>query len=65
MGANPNDEKNESCPKCGKFEFTQNYLDKCGIKPEDTFDCPVCGTLLTYFILCKMEDGEEDYLAVF
>lgn len=61
-----NDEEfSRSCPKCGKFEFTPDYLDKCNIKPSDTFDCPVCGTLLTYFILCKIEDGTEDYVAVF
>lgn len=60
--------RNELCPKC-KAEITEDYLSKNTIMPDDTFDCPVCGALLTYCVLCKMGEGlqtfGEEYLAVF
>ena len=61
-------EKHGSCPKC-KADITEGYLSKNTIIPNDTFDCPVCGALLMYCILCEMDEDlqtfGEEYLAVF
>ena len=61
------EERNDICPICGKFKFTQEYLDKNKINVNDTFDCPVCGGQILYFVLCKMEGDVfgEEYIAIY
>jgi len=54
------------CPKCGKFRFTQEYLDKNSIGAQDELDCPVCGAMLYYSIACRIQKGgDEEYIMVF
>jgi len=59
--------KNNQCPICGKFEFTQEYMDKNGISVHDMFDCPVCGGQISYLVLCKHDEitGSEEYIAIY
>ena len=57
--------KSDICPRCEKFQFDQKYFDKNGIEAQDEFDCPVCGAMLYYFILCKAEGrGHEEYIII-
>lgn len=56
---------NEICPICGKFQFTQEYLDKNEINIDDVFDCPVCGGEVVYVVLCRMEEDMEEYIAIY
>jgi len=68
MGINDSyKERNDICPICGKFKFTQEYLDKNSVKVDDTFDCPVCGGEIVYSVLCKTngDSSEEEYIAIF
>lgn len=59
-------ENNDLCPKCGKFHFTQEYLDKNKIDAQNEFDCPVCGTILYYSIVYRMlESGHKEHIMVF
>jgi len=59
-------ENSDICPKCKKFHFAREYLDKIGIGAQDEFDCPVCGAVLYYSIACKIQKGgDEEYIMIF
>jgi len=60
-------ERNEFCPICGKFKFTQKYLNKNNIRQDEVFDCPICGGEVVYSLLCKMNGDSfgKEYIAIY
>ena len=60
-------ERSNKCPICGKFEFTQEYMDRNEISVNDIFDCPVCGGEISYLVLCKQDENinSEEYIAIY
>ena len=59
--------KDNLCPVCGKFEFTQGYMDKNEIDINDIFDCPVCGEQISYLVLCRQDENtcSEEYIVTY